>query len=205
MPVNYDIIDNEVKTMNIPNRLTVLRVLLIPFMVILYYLDKAFGDPLVLNGYSIAIGSLFIVASLTDFLDGFLARRWQIITVFGKFLDPLADKLLVMFALLMLQDIGVIPMWIVLVILTREFIVTGIRLIAVDGGNVIAASNLGKYKTASTMVALILLLFHVPALNLTVVTMDFGLIILYIATVLTIVSGLEYIIKNQHTFKDSSK
>ncbi len=191
--------------MNIPNRLTVLRVLLIPFMVILYYLDKAFGDPLVLNGYSIAIGSLFIVASLTDFLDGFLARRWQIITVFGKFLDPLADKLLVMFALLMLQDIGVIPMWIVLVILTREFIVTGIRLIAVDGGNVIAASNLGKYKTASTMVALILLLFHVPALNLTVVTMDFGLIILYIATVLTIVSGLEYIIKNQHTFKDSSK
>jgi len=191
--------------MNIPNRLTVLRVLLIPFMVILYYLDKAFGDPLVLNGYSIAIGSLFIVASLTDFLDGFLARRWQIITVFGKFLDPLADKLLVMFALLMLQDIGVIPMWIVLVILTREFIVTGIRLIAVDGGNVIAASNLGKYKTASTMVALILLLFHVPALNLTVVTMDLGLIILYIATVLTIVSGLEYIIKNQHTFKDSSK
>ncbi len=190
--------------MNLPNQLTVLRVLIIPFMVILYYLDKAYGEPLTLNGYSIAIAVLFILASLTDFFDGYLARKWQVITVFGKFLDPLADKLLVMFALLMLQDIGVIPMWIVLVILMREFIVTGIRLIAVEGGNVIAASKLGKYKTASTMVALIILLFHVEAIVLAGVSFNIGMIILYIATALTIISGAEYIIKNQHSFKDTS-
>ena len=190
--------------MNLPNQLTVLRVLIIPFMVILYYLDKAYGEPLALNGYSIAIAVLFILASLTDFFDGYLARKWQVITVFGKFLDPLADKLLVMFALLMLQDIGVIPMWIVLVILMREFIVTGIRLIAVEGGNVIAASKLGKYKTASTMVALIILLFHVEPIALAGVSFNIGMIILYIATALTIISGVEYIIKNQHSFKDTS-
>lgn len=190
--------------MNLPNQLTVLRVLIIPFMVILYYLDKAYGEPLALNGYSIAIAVLFILASLTDFFDGYLARKWQVITVFGKFLDPLADKLLVMFALLMLQDIGVIPMWIVLIILMREFIVTGIRLIAVEGGNVIAASNLGKYKTASTMVALIILLFHVEPFVLAGVSFNIGMIILYIATALTIISGVEYIIKNQHSFKDTS-
>lgn len=191
--------------MNIPNQLTILRVIFIPFMVILYYLDKAYGDPLVLNGYSIAIGILFVLASITDFFDGFLARRWQIITVFGKFLDPLADKLLVMFALLMLQDINVIPMWVVLVILTREFIVTGIRLVAVDSGNVIAASKLGKYKTASTMVALVILLFHVPAFDVGQISWDVGMILLYIGTALTVISGFEYIIKNQHSFKDTSK
>ncbi len=177
--------------MNIPNRLTVLRVLIIPFMLILYYIDP---EPEILNGFSIAIAILFILASLTDFFDGFLARRWNVITVFGKFLDPLADKLLVMFALLMLLDMGFVDMWIVLVILTREFIVTGIRLIAVDGGKVIAASSLGKYKTASTMVALILLLFHILLP---------GIIVLYIATALTIISGFEYILKNQHSFKDA--
>jgi len=190
--------------MNIPNQLTILRVLLIPFMVVLYYLDKAFGDPLVLNGYSIAIGVLFVLASITDFLDGYLARRYELITVFGKFLDPLADKLLVMFALLMLQDINVIPMWVVLVILTREFIVTGIRLVAVDGGNVIAASKLGKYKTASTMVALVILLFHIPAFDVGNLSVNVGMILLYIGTALTIISGLEYIVKNQHSFKDTS-
>ncbi len=176
--------------MNIPNQLTILRVLLIPFMVVLYYLDP---EPLSLNGYSYAIAIIFVAASLTDFFDGFLARRWEAITVFGKFLDPLADKLLVMVALLMLLDLGTVEMWVVLVILTREFIVTGVRLIAVDHGNVIAASRLGKYKTLSTMVALTLLLFQFESA---------GLVILYIATALTIISGFEYIIKNQHSFKE---
>ncbi len=177
--------------MNLPNRLTVLRVLLIPIMVVIYYIDP---ERNVLNGFSIAIAILFILASLTDFFDGLLARRWNIITVFGKFLDPLADKLLVMFALLMLLDIAFIPMWIVLVILAREFIVTGIRLIAVDGGKVIAASQLGKYKTASTMVALILLMFHFQWV---------GIIVLYIATALTVISGVEYVLKNQNSFKEA--
>ncbi len=190
--------------MNIPNQLTILRVIFIPFMVVLYYLDKAFGDPLVFNGYSLAIAILFVLASITDFFDGYLARRFEIITVFGKFLDPLADKLLVMFALLMLQDINVIPMWVVLVILSREFVVTGIRLIAVDGGNVIAASKLGKYKTASTMVALIILLFHIPAFEVGSININTGMILLYIGTALTIISGAEYVVKNQHSFKDTS-
>ncbi len=176
--------------MNFPNQLTVLRVILIPFMVILYYVDVIWYEPTALNGISLTIAILFIIASLTDYLDGYLARKWDVITVFGKFLDPLADKLLVMFALLMLQDIGVVPMWIVLIILTREFIVTGLRLVAVDNGYVIAAGTLGKYKTASTMIALILLMFHIELA---------GMILLYIGTALTIISGGEYIIKNKHT------
>ncbi len=178
--------------MNLPNQLTVLRALLIPVMVILYYVDSA---PEQLNTISIILAIIFIVASLTDYLDGYLARKWNVVTVFGKFLDPLADKLLVMFALLMLQDINVIPMWIVFIILTREFIVTGIRLVAVDNGNVIAASQLGKYKTASTMVALILLMFHVEFA---------GMILLYIGTALTVISGVEYIVKNKHSLTSNT-
>jgi len=172
---------------NIPNQLTLLRVLIIPVMAVLYYIDDA---KTVLNTYSIIIASLFIIASLTDFLDGYIARKYNLITTFGKFLDPLADKLLVMFALLLLQDIQMIPMWVVLVILSREFIVTGIRLVAVGEGNVIAAGQLGKYKTASTMIALILLLLHIEFI---------GLIVLYIGVALTVISGLEYFIKNKDT------
>jgi len=172
---------------NIPNKLTLLRVLLIPVMVVLYYIDDAKNT---LNIYSVLIASLFIVASFTDFLDGYIARKYNLVTTFGKFLDPLADKLLVMFALLLLQDINLIPMWVVLVILSREFIVTGIRLVAVGEGHVIAASKLGKYKTASTMIALILLLFHIEMI---------GLIVLYVGVFLTVLSGIDYFIKNKNS------
>ncbi|MFW6298539.1 MAG: CDP-diacylglycerol--glycerol-3-phosphate 3-phosphatidyltransferase [Bacillota bacterium] len=171
--------------MNVPNKLTVLRVLLIPLMVVIYYLDP---DPNDLNLYSWIIAGLFVFASLTDYFDGYLARKHSLVTTFGKFLDPLADKLLVMFALLVLLDIRMIPMWVVLVILSREFIVTGIRLVSADEGKVIAASQLGKYKTASTMVALILLLIHVEFA---------GLVMLYIGVALTVISGMEYLIKNR--------
>ncbi|MFW5913690.1 MAG: CDP-diacylglycerol--glycerol-3-phosphate 3-phosphatidyltransferase [Bacillota bacterium] len=171
--------------LNLPNKLTVLRVILIPLMVVIYYLDP---EPLELNLYSWIIAGLFVFASLTDYFDGYLARKHSLVTTFGKFLDPLADKLLVMFALLVLLDIRMIPMWVVLVILSREFIVTGIRLVSADEGKVIAASKLGKYKTASTMVALILLLVHVELA---------GLILLYIGVALTVISGLEYLIKNK--------
>ena len=171
--------------MNLPNKLTIIRVLFIPIMVALYYFDPAKET---LNWYSYLIAGLFVLASFTDFLDGYLARKHNLITTFGKFLDPLADKLLVMFALLALLDMEIIPMWAVLVILSREFIGTGIRLVSADEGRVIAASRLGKYKTASTMVALILLLVHVEL---------YGLILLYIGVALTVISGLEYLIKNR--------
>ncbi len=179
--------------MNLPNKLTIFRVIIIPFMVVIYYLNPI-DQRMVFNGYNITIFGLFILASLTDYLDGYLARKHDLITVFGKFLDPLADKLLVMFALLMLQDIGIIPMWIVLVILSREFIVTGIRLVAASEGTVIAAGNLGKYKTAFTMVALIVLLV-LPEQG--TVLYWIGIITLYIGVLLTVVSGVEYFMKNR--------
>ncbi len=171
--------------MNFPNKLTVLRILLIPVMVGIYYLDT---EPTTLNTFSYILVGIFMLASLTDYFDGYLARKNNMITTFGKFLDPLADKLLVMFALLILLDIGFIPMWIVLIILAREFIVTGIRLVAVNEGTVIAASQLGKYKTVTTMLGIILLLFHIEMI---------GLIILYIGVALTIISGIDYFWKNK--------
>ncbi len=175
--------------MNLPNKITVARVLFIPFIIVLFYLDP---ERETLNAYSLTIGVLFVVASLTDFIDGYIARKHDIVTTFGKFLDPLADKLLVMAALLMLMDINVVPMWVVFVILSRELIVTGLRLIVVGDGAVIAASKLGKYKTASTLVAIILLLFHADAYT----TIPYGAILLYLATFLTVVSGIEYIVLN---------
>ncbi len=176
--------------MNLPNKITVARVLFIPFIIVLFYLDPERGEAL--NAYSLSIAVLFVIASLTDFIDGHIARKHDIVTTFGKFLDPLADKLLVMAALLMLMDINFVPMWVVFVILSRELIVTGLRLIVVGDGAVIAASKLGKYKTASTLVAVILLLFHADSYT----TVPFGAIILYVATFLTVVSGVEYIVRN---------
>ncbi len=154
-------------------------------MVGIYYLDT---EPTTLNTFSYILVGIFMLASLTDYFDGYLARKNNMITTFGKFLDPLADKLLVMFALLILLDIGFIPMWIVLIILAREFIVTGIRLVAVNEGTVIAASQLGKYKTVTTMLGIVLLLFHIEMI---------GLIILYIGVALTIISGIDYFWKNK--------
>ncbi|MFK5883681.1 MAG: CDP-diacylglycerol--glycerol-3-phosphate 3-phosphatidyltransferase [Candidatus Izemoplasma sp.] len=183
--------------MNLPNKLSFSRVLLIPVMVVFYYLiveGSIDSDP-----WWMVIPIIFIVASLTDFLDGYIARKYNLVTTFGKFIDPLADKLLVMAALLILNDYGLIPMWITLIILSREFIVTGIRLIAVQTGKVIAASKLGKYKTASTMIALVLLLLTplYEDLELT------GLIILYIGLALTIISGIEYFYKNKEIIMES--
>ncbi|MFH5881516.1 CDP-diacylglycerol--glycerol-3-phosphate 3-phosphatidyltransferase [Liberiplasma polymorphum] len=176
--------------MNLPNKLTMLRVILIPVIVVLYYIEK---EAILASGYSITIGIIFIIGSLTDYFDGYLARKHNLITTFGKFLDPLADKLLVMCALLILQELTIIPMWAVLVILTREFIVTGIRLVAVgEEGNVIAASNLGKYKTFSTMLAITFLLLR---FNATIEMI--GLVLFYIGVALTVISGFDYFQKNK--------
>ena len=186
--------------MNLPNKLSLFRVVLVPVLVVVYYLgsrsDILTVEPII---WDYLLAPIFIVASLTDFLDGYLARRMNLVTVFGKFIDPLADKLIVMAALLILNDAGLVPVWITVVILSREFIVTGIRLVAVGEGKVIAASNLGKYKTASTMVALVIMLL-VPFHDLFA---EIGLYVLYLGTLLTIISGLDYFIKNRETLTSS--
>lgn len=183
--------------MNLPNKLSMFRVLLVPVLVIIYYLGSKNFETIHTLDYVLA--PIFIVASLTDFLDGYIARKFNLVTVFGKFIDPLADKLIVMAALLILNNAGVVAIWITVVILSREFIVTGIRLVAVGEGKVIAASNLGKYKTASTMIALVLLLAvpYYKGLELP------GMIVLYIGTALTVISGIDYFVKNKKIITES--
>ena len=142
--------------MNLPNKITVARILLIPVMIIIPFLglnEIVFGD-VTLSNFIVLI--IFLVASFTDFLDGYLARKNNLVTTFGKFLDPIADKLLVLAALIMLVEQGIVPAWIPVVIAAREFIVSGIRMLAAGEGNVIAASWLGKVKTVSQMVAIAL-------------------------------------------------
>lgn len=177
--------------MNIANRLTVLRVILIPFFLLaLYFLPDGLA-----NYVAVAI---FIVASATDWLDGYLARAKNLVTNFGKFMDPLADKLLVAAALIYFAEVGVIPAWIVIIIISREFIISGFRLVAVDNGKVIAASWWGKIKTATTMVMIIVLLFNFPGKIMNLV--NWTLIIA--ATVFTIISAIDYIVKNISVFHE---
>ena len=170
--------------MNLPNKLTTFRVILIPFFV--FFLLAPYFE-----GYGNYIALvIFIVASLTDFLDGKIARKYNLVTNFGKFMDPLADKLLVCSALICLIALDRIPAWIVIVIISREFIISGFRLIAADNGVVIAASYWGKFKTTFQMIAVILMIFNIPALA--TVTM----IMLVIAVVLTVISLVDYVAKN---------
>jgi len=183
--------------MNLPNKLSFMRVLLIPVLVLFYYFPTlGFADSNI-GYYGLSI--IFLIASVTDFFDGYIARKYNLVTTFGKFIDPLADKLLVMAALLILNAHGIVPMWITLIILSREFVVTGIRLIAVGEGKVIAASNLGKYKTASTMVALVLLLLF-PYAD---IFETIGMIVLYVGLVLTVISGYDYFVKNKTIILES--
>ncbi len=181
--------------MNLPNKLSMFRVVLVPVLVVFYYLYVELNNDL----WAYFLAPIFIVASLTDFLDGYIARKNNLVTVFGKFIDPLADKLIVMAALIVLNALGHIPIWVTIVILSREFIVTGIRLVAVGEGKVIAASNLGKYKTASTMVGLVLMLLF-PYIE---VLAEVGIWIVYVGTVLTVVSGVDYFIKNKEIIMKS--
>ena len=188
--------------MNLPNKLSLFRVVLVPVLVVIYYLGSKVIYPTIeseLLDYFLM--PIFVVASITDFLDGYIARKKELVTVFGKFIDPLADKLIVMAALLILNDAGVIPIWITVLILSREFIVTGIRLIAVGEGKVIAASNLGKYKTASTMIALVMLL-ALPYLPYEGFKLA-GMIVLYVGTALTVISGIDYFMKNKEIITSS--
>ena len=176
--------------MNLPNKLTMFRVILIPFFVLFMLVDITTVDKWI----ALAI---FIVASLTDLLDGHIARKYNLITNFGKFMDPLADKLLVCSALICLVELGRIPSWIVIVIIAREFIISGFRLIASDNGVVIAASYWGKFKTTFQMVMICLMIANMDALSL------LTNIIMWIALVLTVVSLLDYLIKNRDIMKET--
>lgn len=171
--------------MNLPNKLTVLRVILIPFFVLSLLLEG--GTVQSLRYIAVAI---FIVASLTDMLDGKIARKYNLVTNFGKFMDPLADKLLVCSALICLVELGQLPAWMVIIIVSREFIISGFRLVAAEQGIVIAASYWGKFKTTFQMIAVILMIINVPALSILTVLCT------WIALILTIVSLVDYIAKN---------
>lgn len=171
--------------MNLPNKLTLLRVVLIPVFVVLLLLEGGQNDTL-----RIAALIVFCIASFTDFLDGQIARRNNLVTNFGKFMDPLADKLLVCSALICMIELGQLPSWYVITVIAREFIISGFRLVAADNGIVIAASWWGKFKTTFQMLTVILLILNIPALHTVTV------IVAGIAFVLTLVSLLDYIMKN---------
>ena len=173
--------------MNLPNKLTVLRVLMIPFFVVFMITPLAEG-----NGKYIAL-ALFCIASLTDMLDGKIARKHNLVTNFGKFMDPLADKLLVCSAMICLIETGKLQAWIVLIIIAREFIISGFRLVASDNGIVIAASYWGKFKTVSQMIMIILMIMDIQnGAFQTLIT-----VFIVIAVALTLISLADYIMKNK--------
>ncbi|MGV3488316.1 MAG: CDP-diacylglycerol--glycerol-3-phosphate 3-phosphatidyltransferase [Tuberibacillus sp.] len=185
--------------MNIANKFTVSRVIMIPIFLILYLVPMPLGEVTIgqsvipISRFIAAI--IFIIASLTDFIDGKLARKYNLVTNFGKFFDPLADKLLVMSALVAFVGVNIVPSWMVIVILAREFAVTGLRTIAADEGVVLAASQMAKWKTASQMVAIILFLFdNIP---FGVDGFPLAMVFMWIAVIMTIVSGGEYFYKNR--------
>ena len=178
--------------MNLPNKLTILRVILIPFFV--FFLISPFFD-----GYGNYIAlAIFIIASLTDMADGKIARKYNLVTDFGKFMDPLADKLLVCSAMICLVDLKLIPVWVVLIIIAREFIISGFRLVASDNGIVIAASYWGKFKTTFQMLMVIVLILNIPNSFFAVL----GTVLTYIALALTVVSLIDYIAKNKNVLKE---
>lgn len=188
--------------MNLPNKLTVFRVILIiPFVILLLggyaqwgWFTALFGGILGITDYIALV--IFIIASLTDLLDGKIARKYNLVTNFGKFMDPLADKLLVCSAMICLIEMGRIPAWVVIIIIGREFIISGFRLVASDNNVVIAASYWGKFKTTFQMIMVCLMIANISALE--VLTQ----IIMWIALILTIVSLIDYLVKNKGVLAD---
>lgn len=176
--------------MNLPNKLTMFRVILIPFFVLFMLV------PITAIDKWIALG-IFIIASLTDWLDGYLARKYHLVTNFGKFMDPLADKLLVCSALICLIELDRIPSWMVIIIIAREFVISGFRQVAADNGVVIAASYWGKFKTTFQMIAVCLMIANIDALSLVTT------IVTWIAVILTVVSLVDYLVKNKDVMKET--
>lgn len=177
--------------MNLPNKLTVLRIIMVPFFVFFMLTDVGGAA----NKW-IAL-ALFCIASLTDLLDGKIARKYNLVTNFGKFMDPLADKLLVCSAMICLVEMEKLAAWIVIVIIAREFIISGFRLVASDNGIVIAASYWGKFKTVFQMAMIIVLI-----LDLGGVFDMIGVILVWIAVALTIISLLDYVLKNKQVLTE---
>ncbi len=200
--------------MNLPNKLTVIRILLVPIMVIIPFLGlegSIFGIPI---SY-IIMDVIFIIASLTDKLDGYIARSRNQVTNFGKFLDPIADKILVLAAMLILVEYGNLPAWIPIIVLTREFVVSAYRLIAVEqGGKVIAASIWGKLKTVTQMIAITLAFININGTNiffnfiggeltgLEIVINVVTSILMLISIIATIFSGIDYVKGGKELLKD---
>ena len=185
------------KKMNLPNKLTIIRmVLIVPFVLVLLgesggwsWYGALFGNVMEYMDY-VAL-AIFIVASLTDLIDGKIARKYNLVTNFGKFMDPLADKLLVCAALSGLVELGRIPAWIVIIIISREFIISGFRLVASDNGVVIAANYWGKFKTVFQMIMVCLMIADIPGLRLVTE------IVMWIALLLTVISLVDYLVKNR--------
>lgn len=179
--------------MNLPNKLTMFRVILIPFFVVFLL-----AQPVGAASRWIAL-VIFIVASLTDLLDGKIARKYHLVTNFGKFMDPLADKLLVCSAMICLIQLGQIPAWIVCVIIAREFAISGYRLIAAEKGSVIAANYWGKFKTTFQMIMVILMIADIPQLRI------LTSVIMWIALALTVISLVVYVAQNKDILKDTNE
>ncbi|MDC3416331.1 CDP-diacylglycerol--glycerol-3-phosphate 3-phosphatidyltransferase [Aquibacillus salsiterrae] len=191
--------------MNIPNRITISRILLIPFFIAIMTIPFDWGSwnigerDLPITHFYAAL--LFIIASTTDWVDGYYARKYNLVTNLGKFLDPLADKLLVSAALILLVEIGLAPAWVVIIIISREFAVTGLRLVAAGEGIVLAAGKMGKLKTVLQIVSIAALLLHNYPFSY--IGLPFATITLYLALIVTVVSGYDYFVKNWHVMRDS--
>ena len=173
--------------MNLPNKLTLMRVIMVPFLV-LFLLTGWGGEA---NRY--ICFAIFAVASITDWFDGKIARKYNLITDFGKFMDPLADKLLVCSAMICMIDLGRLPSWFVVIVIAREFIISGFRLIAAEKGVVIAANYWGKFKTASSMIMIILLILDIQVPAVRVITQIF----VWVSLALTVISLVTYILENK--------
>ncbi|MCU7357481.1 CDP-diacylglycerol--glycerol-3-phosphate 3-phosphatidyltransferase [Enterococcus dispar] len=191
--------------MNLPNKLTVIRICMIPIFILILVLPLDFGTLTVGNTMlpitHLVAAIIFAVASFTDWLDGHIARARGLVTNFGKFADPLADKMLVMTAFILLVDLNKAPGWVVAIIVCRELAVTGLRLLLVEGGEVMAAAWPGKVKTATQMLAIIFLFLNNIPFNLIGIPVD--QILLYACLIFTIYSGIDYFAKNTAVFKGS--
>lgn len=193
------------RPLNLPNKITVSRIFLIPIFIIFMVIDFGMGS-FEIGGTILSVehmigALLFIIAAATDWFDGHLARKHNLVTNMGKFLDPLADKLLVSAALIILVELGSAASWIVIIIISREFAVTGLRLILAGGGEVVAANQLGKIKTATQLVAIASLLLN--NIFFEAINFPFGTIMLYIALFFTIWSGADYFYKNRRVLLES--
>lgn len=177
--------------MNLANKITLIRVLLVPIFMVVLYLDYTYATYIA--------AAIFAIAALTDTLDGYIARSRNLVTNFGKFVDPLADKVLVAAALISLVEFGKVPAWVVIIIITREFTITGFRILAASEGVTIAASSLGKIKTVTQLVAIISILINNFPFNL--INFPFDMVMLYISLFFTVLSGIDYLYKNKDALK----